>query len=55
MKILNDYSEREYYRNKYLAVKFRKLRMFKTAFKYYTIASIHLEYFKLTKNNEQQY
>jgi len=44
---LEDYSEKEYYRNKYLAKIFRSQRNFKTAFKYYAAASIHLNYFKL--------
>jgi hypothetical protein len=49
---IEDFSEKEYYRNKYLAKVFRKERNFIAALKYYAAAKIHLDYFKkITKNN----
>lgn len=44
---IQDYSEKEYYRNKYLAKIFRKERNFTAALKYYSAAKIHLDYMKL--------
>ena len=44
---LEDYSEKEYYRNKYLAGIFRKKRDFSTALKYYNFAYIHKQYILL--------
>ena len=47
---LEDYSEKEYYRNMYLAKIFRKERKFTTALKYYAAASIYLTFFKKLSN-----
>ena len=44
---IQDYSEKEYYRNKYLAKIFRKERNFSAALKYYAAAHIHKNYMML--------
>lgn len=51
---LEEYSEKEYYRNKYLAKIFRKERNFTAALKYYAAAHIHKNYMQLIfKDNNQ--
>lgn len=51
---LQEYSEKEYYRNKYLAKIFRKERNFTAALKYYSAAKIHLDYMKLLFKDTNQ-
>lgn len=51
---LEDYSEKEYYRNKYLAKIFRKERNFSAALKYYAAAHIHKNYMLLIFKDPNQ-
>ena len=47
---LENYAFNQYNDNKYLANLLRKRRKFDRAFKYYTIASLHLRYYKLIRD-----
>lgn len=49
-----EYSEKEYYRNKYLAKIFRKERNFSAALKYYSAAHIHKNYMQLIFKDTNQ-
>ena len=51
--LIEEHSEKEYYRNKYLAKLFRKERKFSTALKYYAAAQIHLNYFKMITSKSE--
>jgi hypothetical protein len=51
--LIKKHSEKEYYRNKYLAKIFRKERKFSTALKYYSAAQIHFNYFKMITSKSE--
>lgn len=50
---LEEFSEKEYYRNKYLAKILRKEKRFSSALKYYAAAQIHLNYYKILTGKSQ--